>query len=198
MSINNLGYYVTPLSKEERDAIYALTGKKICLEILETIKYKIRGVAHAHFQWSTRIPDLTDFDEVIRSVNTRFENLFTLLKRDYPMVVELDNPENLSISVLKDGDGFPIIQMGEWLSKINTGDGTIILDPDLIPEFLLIQKWGELSLRDKGLIDNNVPVEMKPIVEFNSKLNDISEYGPEYDYTDVIKEIIQAVKEGKL
>lgn len=197
MAINNLGYFVSPLTKEEREIIIPVVSSRLTGDASGVVRTAIRETSRVAFNSVRNTFDLSDVERMRDEINDRFNHCFSVLKEKYPEVIEIWDTENLKFEVKFDWDGVPSIDPQGWLREMLQGNGTVTLNYDKVTDTTLTACWRRISWQDESLITNNLSEEMKPIVVFNDKLNELID-GCEYDFTDIIKDIIKAVKEGKL
>lgn len=197
MSINNLGHYELPLSEEERVKIIPIVQARITRDVTDTVRDMVRKASQEAYHMSIGHFSSFNPEAMVKVIQERFDRCFDKLRSDHPGIAELNNLENLKFEITFDPDQIPIINPAAWLKSMLQGSGTITLDMSHTKDANLVGAWKRESWSNESLIDDNVPEEMIGIVNFNRKLNDIVE-DYEYDFTDIIKDIIQAVKEGKL
>lgn len=194
MAVDNLGYYKLPLEKEERDAIYPLVKIAIQNDITSSIRAKLRDANMQAFYILHPRFEITIVEEMIQGVKDRYNGIFDELKRSYPFVGELDDETNLDLSVVFDDDGIPALALTPWLKSIVDGGGEITVDHSQVPDAMLVHQWEIKVLYNPEL--RVIPENKKSLIEFNDKFNKlVDDY--EIDFTEVIEELVTAVKEGK-
>lgn len=194
MAIDNLGYYKPPLSQEERDAIYPLVKTAVQNDILSSIRAKLRDANIQTFYLLHPGFEIAIVEEMTQGVKDRYNGIFDELKRSYPFVAELHDEANLDLSVVFDDDRIPALALTSWLRSIVDGGGVITVDYSQVPDAMLIRQWGIKVLYNPEL--RVIPENRKSLIEFNDKFNKlVDDY--EIDFTEVIEELVTAVKEGK-
>lgn len=197
MTITTLGYFIEPLSQEERSSILELTRKLIQRDI----GYDLRNSIRYGFPNSIGISDFEP--NVIKDkFQIVLDRLFTKLQDSHPQCPELFNIDNWKINIILNGDEIPILVRTPWLDNVISGTHVFEIDFDKVSDKTLINSFNILSYHDQSLL--RVLPENKELLNYNKKINELNDVFKEYDpnedvdYTDIIKEIIQAVKEGKL
>lgn len=194
MAIDNLGYYKLPLSQEERDAIYPLVKTAVKNDIVSSIRTKLRDANMLAFQILHARFEITNVEEMTQGLKDRYNGIFDELKRSYPFVAELQDEANLDLSVVFDDDKIPALGLTSWLRSIVDGGEEITVDHSQVPDAMLVRQWGIKVLYNPGL--RVIPENKKSLIEFNDKFNKlVDDY--EIDFTEVIEELVTAVKEGK-
>lgn len=194
MAIDNLGYYKVPLSQEERDAIYPVVKVAVKNEIASSIRAKLRDVNMQVFYILHARFEIKDVEEMTQELKGRYNGVFDELKRSYPFVGELHDETNLDLSVVFDADGIPTLALTSWLRSIVDGGGEFAIDYSQVPDAMLVRQWEIKVLYNPEL--RVIPENKKSLIEFNDKFNKlVDDY--EIDFTEVIEELVTAVKEGK-
>lgn len=197
MTITTLGYFVEPLSQEERKDLIEVTRKTI----KRNTSYDLRNSIRFGFPNSIGIMDF-ELNVIKGKFQIALDKLFTRLQREYPQCPELFCIDNWKIEVILNSDGIPVLVNPPWLNDVILGTHEFEIDFDKVADKILISSFNVLSYHDQTLL--RVHPENKELLNYNKKINELndsfSDYDPneDVDYTDVIKEIIQAVKEGKL
>lgn len=194
MAVDNLGYYKVPLSQEERDTIYPVVKVAVQNEIGKTIRTKLRDANIQAFYILHPGFEIGIVEEMIQGVKDRYNSVFDELKRYYPFVAELHDEANLDLSVVFDDDGIPALALTPWLRSVVDGGGEFTIDHSQVPDATLVCQWGIKVLYNPEL--RVIPEDKKSLIEFNDKFNKlVDDY--EIDFTEVIEELVTAVKEGK-
>lgn len=194
MTVDNLGYYKLPLSQEERDKIYPLVKTAVENDIITSIRSTLRDTNMQAFHILRACFEITDLEGMTQEIKSRYDGIFDKLKGTYPFVAELQDEVNTTLSVTFDGDGIPTLVLSPWLKDIVDGAGEITVDQSQVPDAALIRQWGTKVLYNPEL--RIIPEDKKSLIEFNDKFNElVDDY--EIDFTEVIKELVTAVKEGK-
>lgn len=204
MPITVLGMYDDdqPITKEEREEIIPVIKDEIEKNSLMKLVMSLQMYVTQSFSQTRLFHPSHSLEPIAKETNDRILLVGIPLFRSSKGFMYLEeNKDNLLCTVTKDEDGVPVIVLSEWLQGLFMGT--------IVPEFkwseitdgFIVNKINDILSRDPSLC--KVPEEMKPLVEFNNKLNEIADdytYGGGFniDFTPVIQSIIQAVKEGKL
>lgn len=196
MAISILGYYELPLEKEERAAIYPLVKADVERKITVSIREHLRDVNMQTFHILRSCFEITALDEMNQEIKNRHARIFDKLKAIYPHVAELQDETNTTVSAIFDDDGIPTLVLSPWLKDIVDGSGTVTVDSTQISDATIVGQW-KMKVRDNPEL-RVITKENKSLIEFNDKFNElISDYYFKMDFTEVIKELVTAVKEGK-
>lgn len=201
MSIDKFGNYDTPLSEEEKVTLISFLGdvkkRDILRSATDLLSVEIPNRIHLSFLYFNH----TEIDKIKAEIQNRFALFKMDIQGRFPTIPDLTKEEYWAFDIKVDDDNIPRVQLNDWLKEaINKG---VVADVDLSK--VSDGEWIRYFNRYKNDYPDMVKIapEMKLIVEINDKLNDIAdEYtcggGFNIDFTDVINEIAQAAKEGKL
>lgn len=196
MTINKLGDYELPLSDEERNTLIGFLG-------LIRTQHLLRGAARllavevpSRINLSILYFNYKQLDEIKKEVESRFKILSIGIQDQFRAITGLSDPERWEFEVKLNEDNIPQIHLNEWLCGAITKGLTLPVDLTKVSD----EEWVNYFNRYKESFPEMVKIspEMKLLVEFNDKLNELNDEWHNVDYTDVINEIVQAAKEGKL
>lgn len=194
MAIDNLGYYKLPLSQEERDKIYPVVKVAVQNDITSSIRAELRNTNMQAFHILRACFEITDLEGMTQEIKSRYDSIFDKLKRTHPFVAELQDEVNTTLSVTFDDDGIPTLVLSPWLKNIVDGGGEITVNHSQASDAVLVRQWKIKVLHNPEL--RVIPEDKKSLIEFNDKFNElVDDY--EIDFTEVIEELVIAVKEGK-
>lgn len=194
MTISILGSYELPLTDEERETIFKEVRGYIVKDATSLVRQRALSVQSSaeilpRLGFTIQEPEL-----MIKELKHRFSLISIMMERDHPEFAELRDIEKFSATYKFNDDGVPSVVLSDWLQAIVDEKTTVSIDPALVPDTLLVGKHNQLQKR--GILKYIVKKENELIIKFNDDLNELADGYP-YDFTDVIKEIVKATKEGK-
>lgn len=194
MTISILGSYELPLTDEERETIFKEVRGYIVKDATSLVRQRALSVQSSpeilpRLGFTIQEPEL-----MIKELKHRFSLISILMERDHPEFAELRDIEKFSATYKFNDDGVPSVVLSDWLQAIVDEKTTVSIDPTLVPDTVLVGKHNQLQKR--GILKYIVKKENELIIKFNDDLNELADGYP-YDFTDVIKEIVKATKEGK-
>lgn len=201
MAIDKLGNYDLPLSDEERTTLMNCLGgfktRDVLQSLIDVLAVEVPNRIHLSILYYKH----NELDKIKAEIKDRLTLLSKMLQEQFPMIPDLAKEEYWVFDIEIDADHLPRVRLNEWLDRAITKGESLPVILSKVSD----GEWIRYFNRYKGDFPELVKIspEMKAIIEYNEKLNDIADdytNGGNFniDFTAVIEEIIKATKEGKL
>jgi hypothetical protein len=208
MSKDIFGNYSPPLTPEERKYIIPHVDSYLVNRTKENIAQSLSGCddivklgakfSGTPIEFFKEMYSHNNYKETIDLYLSVYINIINIFVETFGYVKELDHQKLLEITVEVPKDGnIPVVRLNHLVLRLISKTEPITIDYDKILDGKLISVFSTLANNSPELLIINEAD--KPIIEFNNRIKTIAnDWGNYEDYTDIIKEIIQQTKEGKL
>lgn len=201
MTISKLGIYDTPLSDEERKTLIGFLGDIKTRNLLREAADLLAVEVPSRISLSILYFDPKEMGQIKAEIESRFKILSIGIQDQFRAITGLSDPERWTFTVEVSEDSIPRVKLNEWLNTAITTGFSLPVDLAKVSD----EEWINYFNRYKASMPEMVKIspEMKILVEFNEKLNEVADDytccgGFDIDFTEIINEIVQATKEGKL
>lgn len=200
MAITKLGNYELPLTSEERGTLISYLAGSMRVRLNNNVRkrsvFKIQDICME----GTAAFRQGNGESVVEDIRKKFQQLAEDLKQQFPAVNTLGDPQFWLIQPDLDAANGPSLNVNRALYAFIGGEDSLEIDLSKITDAQWVEEFEQRKSALPTMVKTSPEIEL--YTAFNDKLNDVvinAEYHDDpHDYTKVIEEIVQAVKEGKL
>lgn len=196
MSITKLGDYELPLSDEERNTLIGSLGDIMTQDLLHSAADLLAVKVPSSISLSFLYLNHEQLDEIRTEIENRFKLISAGIQNNHKPIIGLDDPEHWEFEVKLNEDNIPHIHLNSWLNTAITKGFILPVDLSKVNDADWVRYFKFHKYRIPEIV--KISPKMKLLIEFDDKLNELNGGWNDVDHTNVINEIIQATKEGKL